>query len=244
MTAQEVLKNLETLQKENDLEKLETYISNPQLNHPLFYHVVVEKFVVANNKMKAMHYASQASEFVGSDLGQYFNSFYGNSLGTMICFPLIKWGITTSDRSSIFKILANAYIYLSKGINSSGLKVYDTIRTRSMIIHKYSKLFEGLTNEYYAPYYDTKEITQAIIHDKALTYDAFIDTDPHEAEKAISTAKELTNWYNTAFNDNSTMEEIIIEGKIFHNDLYSSLIENYENEEFHFTKDEYLQLTK
>jgi hypothetical protein len=244
MTKEELLVNYKYLQSQYDFTKIEHDIIKPEFNHPLLYHIVVEKFIQANNKEKAMFYASQSSEFVNNDHGSYFDTVFGNSLGTMISFPLIRWEINSFNRTTIFKVLANAYIYLSNGINLFGLNAYDSIRTRGILIQNYSGSFENLANEYHIPYYYVKEVTQAMIHDKMLTNKAFQNIDMNQSNIALSDAKELTIWYNTNFQSESSIEEIEAEGKSFHGSLYDALIQKFLDGEFHFTKEEYLNLIK
>ena len=244
MIKEELVGNYKYLQSQFDLSKIEHEIIKPEFNHPLLYNIVVEKFILANNQQKAMFYASQSSEFVINDKGNYFNTVFGNSLGTMISFPLIRWNINSFNRQVIFKVLANAYIYLSNGINLFGLSAHDSIRTRGILIQNYSGSFENLANEYYIPYYYVKEVTQAMIHDKMLTNKAFKNIDINQSESALADAKELTIWYNNSFQSESSIEEIEAEGKSFHKSLYDALIQKFLNGEFHFTKEEYLNLIK
>jgi hypothetical protein len=240
----ELLSNIEKLQKIVNLDELENELLKPELKNPVFYHIAVEKYTQLGNLEKAMYYASFSSDFIIDDNGKYSDSLLGNSIGTMMSFPLIKWRVNSSNRVTWFKVLASAYIYLTNGIMQSGLDVYDTIRTRGLLYHKYSRGFENLANEYYATYIDTKEITQAIIHDKILTFDALREVNLQEAKNALSTAEELISWYRNNFKVNDTVGYITSEGSDFHEGLYDSLINEFNNGEFNFLREEYIGLIK
>ncbi len=240
----ELLSNLEKLQSIVNLSELENQLLRPELWNPVFYHIAVERFSNVENLEKAMYYASFSSDFINEDDGKYSNTVFGNSIGTMISFPLIQWRVNSSNRIAWFKVLASAYIYLTNGILQSGLDAHDTIRTRGILLHKYSRGFENLANEYYDSYIGTKEITQAVIYDKLLTCNALREINRQNAKDALSTAEELISWYKNNFNGEESVESIISEGLDFHEGLYNSLIDNFKNGDFNFSREEYISLIK
>lgn len=239
MTDNKYLEKLEQLQLEENLDNIEQALKNEDFFHPLFFHVAVEKFVQSQNIDKALYYASFGSDFIKKDNGKYFGSIYSNSIGTMLAFPLIKWKINSNDTNIIFRILASSYIYLTAGINLSGINAYDSLRTRGILLNKYSSIFSELAIKYVSPEFSLDKITELIICDKYYTSMAFKSINTLESYNALESAMKLMTWYNQNFDETAIIEDVVEKGKTLHQVLHNGLLSRLGIDLLFFEKKQY-----
>lgn len=105
-----------------------------RINHPHAGFKFGEAYLSFNQKPSAFDYLAHSASFCIEGNTEWSGTGYANSIGHSLFYLLTMYRFQSSSNNILFKMYANAYIFLSICISNMKDDAYDSCRTRAKLI--------------------------------------------------------------------------------------------------------------
>jgi len=232
----------------NDFDDLDIVADRHELiAHPHIGFKFGEAYLIYDQEQSAFDYFFHSASFAIENKTEWAGTGYANSIGHSFYYLLSFYRYDNNLNDTLFKMYANAYIYLSNCIITMKTEAYDSCRTRAKMIDSFKhNIGTEVIKKYY---YNGDDLCKEILsfgdylHASAGLEDHVLNEDSMkckmEAERARAIILELPNYQNYIGLSDEALAKISLENS---NYFVNNLISAYKRGELFISKEEWEKL--
>jgi hypothetical protein len=241
---------IEQIDSCNDFDDLDIVADKHELiAHPHIGFKFGEAYLIYDQEPSAFDYFFHSASFAIENKTEWAGTGYANSIGHSFYYMLSMYRYDNDLDDTLFKMYANAYIYLSNCIITMKTEAYDSCRTRAKMIDNFKhKIGTEVIKKYY---YNGDDLCKEILSfgDYLLASAGLEDHGLYEDSKKCKRAAEsdralileLPNYHNYKGLSDAALAKISLENS---NYFVDNLLKAYWKGDLFISRQEWTEIEK
>jgi len=244
-----MIRDLTSIRSINNIRELKEYLVkyyNDDNVHPAVIGAAIEKLYSWNDIDGCIEYSSKICNLAPLPTDMTYGSTWWNGVGVYLAYPLVNLKLSDNpDKFYLKNAVFSAYTALCIGISASKGLAYDSLNIRSILMHKYQKLFKMFIQNNIDMSFGNSEIYKMIICDKYMTASLYNEEEMYiEFEQIKESIEPIYNWFVNNESSDVIIKELFIEGDKLHMHYNPDFVQASNDRKFFISRIDYMKLFK